>query len=281
MASTAVLFPGQGSLPPDAGQRAWGLWPELVQHAAELLGEDPFPGAPHSTKYAQPAIFLASMAAWREEGPALSEVCAIAGHSLGELSALAAAGALSVNDALQLVVLRGGLMAEAAAEHPGGGMVALLGADPDQAAELGHRHRVALANDNAPGQMAMSGNRASLNRLVADARQVGLRAMDLDVAGAFHSDDMSSAELAFLSAMEEIPTATPAVPVVSGLTAQPFRDLPLELSRAIVSPVRWREVMSTLVTLGASDFIDIGPGQVLARLVKRNVVGQEARVLST
>jgi malonyl CoA-acyl carrier protein transacylase len=262
---------------PDAGALARSRWPELVDRACELLGEDPFAGAPHSTRFAQPAIFLASMAAWREEGPPLAEVCAMAGHSLGELSALAAAGALAVDDALRLVVLRARLMADAAAEHPGGGMVALLGADPDQAVALAGRHRLAVANDNAPGQIVVSGSRAALGRLVAEARAGGVKALELDVSGAFHSPHMASAELPFLLALEDTPSSRPAVPVVSGCTAQPFSDLPIELSRAIVSPVRWRETMGTLVALGAKDFVDIGPGRVLARLVKRNVGLQEAR----
>src|SRR3954467_2397942 len=115
MPSTAILFPGQGSLTPDAGHAARAAWPELADRAGELLGEDPFAGATHSTALAQPATFVASMAAWRERAPELRDgVCAMAGHSLGELSALAAAGALTVSDALRLVVLRGRLMADAA-----------------------------------------------------------------------------------------------------------------------------------------------------------------------
>src|SRR4051794_34636911 len=128
MTPTAVLFSGQGSLTPDAGDHARSVCPALVERAAELVGRDPFEGAHASTAFAQPAIFLASIAGWRERD--LQEVVAMAGHSLGELSALAAAGALDVEAALRLVVLRGRLMEKAAAEDAGGGMVALLGGDP-------------------------------------------------------------------------------------------------------------------------------------------------------
>lgn len=280
MRTTAILFPGQGSLTPEAADHARAAWPELVERAAALLGEDPFAGAPHSTAFAQPAIFVASLAAWRKRAAELSDVRAMAGHSLGEISALTAAGALNVEDALRLVVLRGRLMAEAAAENPGGGMVALLGAEPAAAQQLAARHGAAVANDNAPGQVVVSGNRARLDRVVADARDAGLRTMELDVTGAFHSRDMASAELSFLLAVQDVPLAHPRVPVVSGFTARPFSDVPLELSRAIVSPVRWRETMQALVALGATQFVDIGPGRVLERLVKRNLANQEADVVA-
>lgn len=280
MRGTAILFPGQGSLTPQSAQRAWDQWPELVRRAADLLGEDPFARAAQSTEFAQPAIFVASMAAWREDGPALSDVGAMAGHSLGELSALAAAGALDVDDALWLVALRGRLMARAAEANPAGGMLALLGVAAGEAASLAERHQVTLANDNAPGQIVVAGDRAALARLASEARAGGLRSLELDVAGAFHSPAMSAAEAPFLLALDDVATATPTVPVISGLTAQPFRDLPLELSQAIVSPVRWREVMGSLLALGASDFVDIGPGNVLARLVKRNVVARGANVVA-
>src|SRR5690349_21623316 len=125
MPRVAILFPGQGSLTSDSAERTRALWPELVERASELLGADPFRHAFASTASAQPAIFVASMAAWRKLDVAPDRVCAMAGHSLGELSALAAAGALSVDDALRLTVLRGQAMARAARRHPTGTMVAL------------------------------------------------------------------------------------------------------------------------------------------------------------
>ena len=278
--NTAILFPGQGSLTPDAAEHARSSWPELVDRASELVGEDPFDRASDSTRFAQPAIFVASMAAWRERDDDLDGVCAMAGHSLGELSALAAAGALTVDDALALVVLRGRLMADAAAERPDGGMVALLGADPGQAGELAARCDVSIANDNAPGQVVVSGNGPALDAVVTETRAAGFKAMTLDVAGAFHSTDMAPAETPFKQAVQDVTTAPSRVPVISGYTARPFMSLPFELSRAIVSPVRWREVMTALVAHGAEQFVDVGPGRVLERLVKRNVVEVQADVVA-
>lgn len=280
MPHTAILFPGQGSLTADSAERTRALWPELVERAAELVGEDPFERAQLTTASAQPATFVASMAAWREDGRDLDGVCAMAGHSLGELSALAAAGALALDDALTLVVLRGRLMAEAAAAEPDGTMLALLGGGPAQALALARRHRVSMANDNAPGQVVLSGPRERLRALAADARGEGVKTLELDVTGAFHSPAMRPAVLPLLRALERAPFREPKVPVVSGFTAKPFEDLPLELSRAVVSPVRWRETMRALVALGASDFADAGPGTVLARLVKRNVARREAHAVS-
>jgi malonyl CoA-acyl carrier protein transacylase len=271
MPPTAILFPGQGSLTADAGPRAHTLWPELVVDASELLGEDPFERAAETTASAQPAIFVASLAAWRESGRPLDGVCAMAGHSLGELTALAAAGALAVDDALRLVVLRGRLMALAADARPGGTMLALLGGDPEEARLLATAHGVAVANDNAPGQLVLSGDGRRLRRLVPDARAAGFKTMELDVTGAFHSPAMRPAVEPFLEALRAAPVHEPQVPVISGCTAQPFADVRAELADALVMPVRWREVMGTLVGLGAREFADVGPGRVLARLVKRNV----------
>ena len=274
MPRAAILFPGQGSLTADSAERSRALWPELVDRAAELVGHDPFEDADRSTASAQPAIFVASMAAWRERDIPLDRVCAMAGHSLGEFSALAAAGALSVDDALRAVVLRGREMARAAADHPGATMVALLGGELATAVELAEHHGVAVANDNAPGQLVVSGDKPNLEALVAAARAQGFKTMELDVTGAFHSPHMQPAVLPLLQALEMTPRSETRVPVISGHTAQPFDDLPRDLSRAVISPVRWREVMQVLVAYGAEDFVDIGPGKVLARLVKRNLPGR-------
>ena len=270
MGRTAILFPGQGSLTDDAGELARERWPELVDRACERVGSDPFEHAAESTQYAQPAIFVAGMAAWHADPRPAQDVCAMAGHSLGEITALAAAGALALDDALELVVLRGRLMADAARTEDGG-MVALLGGDEAGARALARRHGVAVANDNAPGQLVVSGRHDRLQTLVAEARDEGYKAMELDVAGGFHSEDMRPAVAPLLEALERTPVRRTAVPVLSGYTARPFADVARELSRAVVSPVRWREVMQMLVALGATEFVDMGPGKVLARLVRRNV----------
>ena len=281
MTQTAVLFPGQGSLAPDSAAHANAVWPELVRRAATLVGDDPFELAAESTRFAQPAIYVASMAGWRERERDLDDVCAMAGHSLGELSALVAAGALSVDDGLELVVLRGSLMDEAARTAASdGGMLALLGGTPEAAAELAASHGVIVANDNAPGQVVLSGEREAIQAVQAVARPSGFKSLVLDVAGAFHSPSIAAAEEPFLDALRAVTWSEPSVPVVSGLTAQPFTDIPAELSHALVSPVRWREVMARLFQLGARDFVDVGPGQVLAKLATRNLPALEEHALA-
>jgi malonyl CoA-acyl carrier protein transacylase len=281
MTQTAFLFPGQGSLAADSAAHANDVWPELVRQAAALVGDDPFESAGESTRFAQPAIFVASMAGWREREPDLDSVCAMAGHSLGELSALVAAGALSVDDGLELVVLRGRLMEDAARSATSdGGMLALLGGTPEAAAELAASHGLIVANDNAPGQVVLSGERAAIEAIKTVARPNGFKSLVLDVAGAFHSPSIAAAEAPFLEALRAVEWHEPSVPVVSGLTAQPFGDIPVELSRALVNPVRWREVMARLFQLGARDFVDVGPGQVLAKLAARNLPALEEHALA-
>jgi malonyl CoA-acyl carrier protein transacylase len=279
MAQTAVLFPGQGSLTPDSGAYADGVWPDLVEQASWLVKDDVFARAAESTRFAQPAIFVASMAGWRERESEIGAVCAMAGHSLGELSALVAAGALSVSDGLSLVVLRGQLMHEAAAGIADGGMVAVLGGSPSDAAALAARHGLTVANDNAPGQVVLSGPVSAIQGLTAVARSEGFKTMVLDVAGAFHSASIAAAEAPFREALEEVEWSEPRVPVISGHTVAPFTDMPAELSRALVNPVRWREVMGVLHASGAREFVDVGPGKVLSRLVTRNLPALEEDVL--
>src|SRR5262249_34900354 len=148
----------------------------------EAVGEDPFPRAEDGTKFAQPAIFCASLAGWaaleRPRGQFM------AGHSLGELAALVAAGSLSERDGGELVTLRGRLMQQA----DEGGMLALLGVGAaDHAPELAEAHGLAVANDNSPQQVVLSGARTALPDAAAAAKELGLRAMDLPVTGAFHS----------------------------------------------------------------------------------------------
>jgi malonyl CoA-acyl carrier protein transacylase len=279
MTPTAFLFPGQGSLTGDAAEHAIAVRPDLVQRAGELIGDDPFDRAAESTRYAQPAIFVASLAGWTELDDDVTDVAAMAGHSLGELSALVAAGALSAEDGLRLVVLRGRLMADAASAGPDGGMVALLGGSPATAQELAASHDCTIANDNAPGQLVLSGSTSAIEALLVPARATGFKTMVLDVAGAFHSPAMTAVEKPFRDALEDVEWTEPRVPVVSGFTAEPFRDIPRELARALVSPVRWREVMAALFARGAREFIDVGPGRVLQRLATRNRSALEADVL--
>ena len=277
---TAVLFPGQGSQTPDMRALVSAVRPDLLDAAAEYVGEDLFARVDESTRFAQPAILCASLAGWARLRDRIDPV-ALAGHSLGELSALAAAGALDDLDALRLAALRGRLMAESGAESGGGTMLALSGATPAQAAALAARHGVSLANDNAPDQVVLSGSPAALDDARAGAVADGLRATALEVAGAFHSPQMHAAVAPFRAALAEVEFSAPAIPVISCATAAPFTDPAAELAEALVRPVRWRETMSALDTFGARTFVDAGPGRVLATLAPRCIKGASAATLDT
>ena len=267
MPATAILCPGQGSLTAGSRELAEAFAPDLL----ELLGEDPFPRAAESTRFAQPAIFCASIAGWRRIEDEVEPVAA-AGHSLGELTALAIAGVLTVEDALRLVVLRGRVMAEAASD---GGMLALLKATPEQAEALANEHGAVVANDNAPGQLVLSGPKPALDKIAAAARDQRLRALELDVAGAFHSPEMRPAVLPLLRALTETRIAPGRFPVYSGLSARPFADVRGQLADAVTHPVRWRETVLAMREDGVERFVDVGPGEVLARLVERIVPAEE------
>jgi len=259
----AALFPGQGSQTPDMRDLVADRAPDLLERCAELVGEDPFARVDESTRFAQPAIFCASLAGWEALDLAPS---AAAGHSLGELAALAAAGVLERDDALALVVLRGRLMAEA---DDRGSMLALVGATAEEAAEIARETGVTVANDNAPGQVVLSGVREALARAEEAARERGRRALPLDVAGAFHSPSMEPAVQPFRAALDEVELHEPRFPVVSCTTTEPFADVRAELAAALTRPVRWRETVLALHSAGVSEFVEVGPGKVLSRLNKR------------
>jgi [acyl-carrier-protein] S-malonyltransferase len=265
---TAGLFPGQGSQTREMREQVQRVAPELLELCVELVGEDPFPRVADSTRFAQPAIFCASVAGWRRWG-GLARPAVLAGHSLGELSALVAADALDARAGLELAVLRGRLMASAGGGEEG--MLAVLGADDALPAQLADAHTVVLANDNAPGQVVLAGPVERLRAAGAQARERGARAILLDVAGAFHTPAMADAVEPFRDALERVELRAPAIPVICAVSARPFTDVRSELAQAIVSPVRWRASMLALAQLGAERFLDFGPGQVLARLVRRNL----------
>ena len=262
----AVLFPGQGSQTPDMRDLVARSAPDLLERCCELVGEDPFARVEESTRFAQPAIFCASLAGYDtldvEPGVA-------AGHSLGELGALAAAGVLDRDDALGLVVLRGRLMGEAR----NGTMAALVGADPEEAAEIAREAGVTVANDNAPGQVVLSGDRDALHRASEIAERRGRRTLPLDVAGAFHSPAMEPAVGPFKAALDATELHEPRFPVVSCATTEPFADPRAELAAALTRPVRWRETIQALDAAGVTTYVEVGPAKVLARMQKRILPG--------
>lgn len=251
-----------------------GVRPDLLELAVAAVGEDPFPRADQGTNFAQPAIFCASLAGWENLGRPEGEF--MAGHSLGELGALVAAGALHEREGLELVALRGRLMDEAGRIAGDGGMIAVLGAGAsDHADEIADAHGLTVANDNSPQQIVISGARSQLPAALAHAKELGLRAMELDVTGAFHSPMMASALPEFERALARTTFRTPRCVVVSAVTARPFTDPRRELADALTMPVLWRETMLALHELGAERFIDVGPGRVLTGLAKRTLSGVE------
>ncbi|MEX2196180.1 MAG: ACP S-malonyltransferase [Thermoleophilaceae bacterium] len=264
---TALLFPGQGSHA--AGMDEPWRDGEVIPRGIELLGYDPFARLDEGTRFQQPALFLCGLAALEAE-PGLHEPAAGAGHSLGEYTALTAAGALDFEDALRLVALRGDAMARAGEAAPGG-MLALLGAGNGDADELTRRHRLTIANDNAPGQLVLSGAADAIEAAEAEVRERRLRARKLDVSGAFHSELMVPAAEELACALAQITIRPPRFPVYSNGTASPFGNVRAELAANLLRTVRWRETLLALRARGVERFVTLGPDKVLNGLVKRTL----------
>ena len=268
--ATALLFPGQGSQTADMRDQVARVRPDLLKLAIEVVGEDPFGRVDDGTAYAQPAIFCASIAGWCQMGRPIYEF--MAGHSLGELGALVAAGVLSERAGLELVALRGRLMQEAGETAGDGGMIALLGADAAERAEaVAAPHGLSIANDNSPQQIVLSGPRAALPAAEQTARELGLRAVILPVTGAFHSPMMASAVPEFERALAAVELRPARSTVISAVTAEPFDDVRARLLGALTGPVRWRELLLALHARGVNRFVEVGPGKVLTGLVKRTL----------
>jgi malonyl CoA-acyl carrier protein transacylase len=254
--------------------------PGLLRIAIEETGADPFERADESTRFAQPAIFCASVASWSAaaSGGRRPPVAWMAGHSLGEFAALVAAGSLDAEDGLRLVALRGRLMDEAAAGA--GAMLAVIGASAaEMAGEIGLETGTFVANHNAPTQTVLAGPEPAVADASRVARARGLRTIQLPVRGAFHSPQMAPARGPFEEALASVEFRAPTVPVISGVTAQPFDDMRRGLADALTSPVRWAEVLGTLSALGARRFIEVGPGRVLTGLVRRTLSDVDATTL--
>jgi [acyl-carrier-protein] S-malonyltransferase len=244
--------------------------PDLLSLAGEIVGEDPFARAEEGTRFAQPAIFCASLAGWEVLGRPSGDF--MAGHSLGELAALVSGGCLSERDGLDLVALRGKLMQESGERAGDGGMLALMGAGAaDHASELADAHGLSVANDNSPQQVVLSGDRGAFPEAIAAAKELGLRPMELPVTGAFHSPMMAEAVPEFSEALARVEISEPRVTVLSAVTAAPFEDVRAQLAQALTMPVRWREVMLAMRERGAQRFVEVGPGRVLTGLVKRTL----------
>jgi malonyl CoA-acyl carrier protein transacylase len=271
----AIAFPGQGSQTPGMRDEVEARRPDLLALACDALGDDPFARAAEGTRFAQPAIFCASLAGWERLGRPDPHL--LAGHSLGEVTALVAAGSLAEEDGLRVVAARGRLMQEAADTGGGGGMLAVR-ASRAQVEKVAALHGLTVANENEPRQVVLSGARGALESAADVLGKTGIRCKLLPIGGAFHSPAMAGAVPPFRALLEQVEFLEPRVPVLCCATAAPFDDPRARLAQAITSPVRWLEVAHELYRRGVRRFLDAGPGRVLAGLIGRTLDGVEVHV---
>jgi len=239
------------------------------------------------TDHAQPALYAVSYALWDALAAALpSPPIAAAGHSLGEYTALAAAGVVDYETGLSLVAQRGRAMAHAA-RRAASSMAALLGADVVLAERIAADRRAAggrlwVANVNASNQIVLAGSADDIAWLGENVRDLGARqAMQLKVAGAFHSPYMEPAADELYDALAAVDFGDPAFPVYANATAEPMTEPRRELLEQLVAPVRFAETLQNMAATGVSSFVHVGPGDVTAGLVRRTVPDAEALVVSS
>ncbi|MDT3376050.1 ACP S-malonyltransferase [Labrys neptuniae] len=301
--SIAFTFPGQGSQSVGMGKALADAFPvaravfdEIDAALGQKLTAVIWDGPDNDltlTENAQPALMAVSLAAFRvlqdEAGLDLRKHASfVAGHSLGEYSALAASAALTIADTARLLRIRGRAM-QAATPVGTGAMAALLGLDYEQAAavaaEAAQGEVCQAANDNAPGQVVISGTKAAVERAVEIAKGKGAkRAILLPVSAPFHCALMQPAADAMAEALEKVAIAAPVVPLVANVLAQPISD-PSEIRRRLVEQVtgtvRWRESVEYLAGAGVTKLVEVGSGKVLSGLVRRIASGVEAVSIGT
>lgn len=290
----AVVFPGQGSQFVGMAD-TWTtdeVAARVLVEATDALGRDLVKGcrdeaALATTAFAQPALLACDVAAFRIlEAEGLSFDGA-AGHSLGEFAALVAAGVLSFTDAMRIVAIRGRAMQEAGEARPGS-MTALLGVDGDEATTLCDEARgdgvLLVANENSPQQSVISGSIRAIERAEALAAQRKIRAVRLNVAGAFHSPLMEEAVEPLSAAIDVAVFDAPAFPIASNVTGELVTDPEVLRSlakRQVISPVRWVSCAQALQAAGSDTFVEAGPGDVLTKLAKRVVPGSRAAAVGS
>ena len=296
---TFLLCPGQGAQSIGMG-RVWSesnttvrdtlseadsiLGDQLGQPLTTLCFEGPAESL-NQTNVAQPALFAVGVAVWRaltEQGHQLSGA---AGLSLGEYTALVAAGAMDFADGLRVVAERGRLMQDAAVARAGG-MVAVIGAEDDVVAQLASDAAqggvLSCANFNAPGQVVIAGDSEACDRAEALAAERGMRCSRLSVAGAFHCEHMAPAAEGLAKVLESVDLRAPSVPVWSNVTAQPHSSdsstIRANLVAQLTSPVRWAESCQNFPAAGTLEFHESAPGTVLRGLMRR--IDRERKVTS-
>ena len=279
----AVIFPGQGSQSPGAG-RPWAdesAW-ALVERAEQLLDRplatlllDAQAEDLRSTAASQLSVLLASLLAWEAVAPVLGAAPTVmAGHSLGQVTALLATGAVTESEGLQFAAARADATQRAANERPGV-MAALLGASDEQAADACSAAPDAcwMANLNAPGQIVIAGTPEGVAAASDRATTIGVRRVRrLDVGGAFHTPLMSSASADLRDVLAATGFSKPSVPIVTNHDAAAHDGAdgwPERLTTHLVSPVRWADCVTTMVASGVDRFVEVGPGNALTGLIRR------------
>jgi len=294
--TVGILFPGQGSQFVGMGADLFDARPDLLGIGADrVLGfslrslclEGPDEELTR-TEHAQPALFALSYALWAElERVSGMQPAGAAGHSLGEYTALAAAGVFEYEAALRLVALRGRAMARAA-DAEESGMAALLGTDRDMAEQIcetrrGEGGRLQIANVNAPGQIVVAGGRDDIAWLEMNASDLGARrVIPLNVAGAFHSGFMAPARAELAVALESALIEPARFHVWSNTTARPHdaSDLGALLARQLVEPVLFSDTLVDMSAHGIDTFIHVGPGDVTGGLARKTVEGASVHIVS-
>lgn len=287
--STAFIFPGQGShfvgmgrelVAQDEAARA--VFAQADQQLGFSLSTLCFHGPEAEltdTVNQQPALFVTSYATWQVmQGQGWERPAFVAGHSLGELSALTMAGSLSFEDGLRLVRRRGELMAAAGAREPGA-MAAILALKVPQVAEIcaavtkANGRSVQIANDNCPGQIVISGDAAAIDDAMVQAKEAGARkVVKLPITIAAHSQLMQSAAAEFAAAVDATPIAPAQIPAIANATGRPIStpdEIRAELKAQLTSPVNWTDSIRYLAEQGVDTFVEVGAGDVLLSLVKR------------
>lgn len=295
MGRIALVFPGQGSQAVGMGAELAAAYPaaaQVFERTCEALGRD-LPGLCHRgpagtldlTQHAQPALYAVSMAAMAvlEEKDVDAEV--VCGHSLGEYSALAAAGVVDFETGLLLMARRGEIMARAAEKRPGA-MAAVLGLDDAQVEEIcAGAGEVWPVNYNSPGQLVVSGETAAVEQAMRAAVEAGARkVVRLAVSGAFHTPLMADAAAELQEFLAGVEMREPETAFVSSITCEYASAAGLKelLVRQMVSPVRWAQTVQRLIGEGFDTYVEVGSGKVLAGLIKRIAkdAGNEVQILS-
>lgn len=280
------IFPGQGSQQKGMGKELFLQFPEFVAQANALLGysletlclEDPHQHL-SQTQYTQPALYVINALSYFKKQQEFEQNPAyVAGHSLGEYSALLAAGVFDFETGLKLVKKRGELMSQAR----DGAMAAIIGTKVEDIQTLLVQHNltsVVVANRNSYTQLVISGQKAEIDQARELCEKVGATlTVPLKVSGAFHSPYMQASQEDFNTFLKEFQFAPPKIPVIANCTARPYQasdtDIKKNLSEQITSPVRWTESIDYLIAQGEMEFVEVGPGMILTGLIRRIKNGQ-------